>query len=178
MFSFDLMRTNIFGIINTNLGRGKKEGLVTVANPYNGVIYDENIIKLNIPQPYTGYTINKYVINGYYYNNNKFECDILEEVNEFNNDEITIKSHNNKYIYFIVDINYTPKIKIENDELAEISNEVNGLSKNYKVGFIKAENDKYSEYLNSNIYVHGRSITADEINYFDNNLENQCLPTK
>ena len=178
MFSFDLMRTNIFGIINTNLGRGKKEGLVTVADPYNGVIYDENIIKLNIPQPYTGYTINKYVINGYYYNNNKFECDILEEVNEFNNDEITIKSHNNKYIYFIVDINYTPKIKIENDELAEISNEVNGLSKNYKVGFIKAENDKYSEYLNSNIYVHGRSITADEINYFDNNLENQCLPTK
>ena len=73
MFSFDLMRTNIFGIINTNLGRGKKEGLVTVADPYNGVIYDENIIKLNIPQPYTGYTINKYVINGYYYNNNKFE---------------------------------------------------------------------------------------------------------
>ena len=73
MLSFDLLRTRIFGLINTNLGRSKSNSGV------NLIYYDDDkcIINNNSPKifdidihPYSYYNLNKIVVNGYYWDEN------------------------------------------------------------------------------------------------------------
>lgn len=102
---------------------------------------------------------------------------------------------NDKYLYFNVDLKYTPytiaevknlpdsnEIVFENTNVFVFGNE----QKSYSIGLIRDINiykdseyvDHYNNALVNSIFVHGRSINADEINYFDNIKSNECLPTK
>lgn len=105
-----------------------------------------------------------------------------------------------KYLYFSVDLVYTPytvaEVKVEGIDIGNIQNTkedgtnvfiLGNESKSYSIGLIKdytdfcrgnEYEDDYKNSLISSIFVHGRSINADEINYFDNISYNQCLPTK
>lgn len=109
---------------------------------------------------------------------------------------ITFKPNidNAKYLYFIIDIEYTPYVTAadmgEIDKTEDDSDEINILAlsktRSYSIGLVKSQElynnteyfDDYFNALISSIFVHGRSINADEINYFDDDRLNQCLPTK
>ena len=84
MFSFDLLKTRVFGLLNTNLNRSNKDSNCSVEYKYfDGEVEDKNIlhgtlpvnrktsIHLNINEPYTYYNIDKIDIKGYYWDNNQ-----------------------------------------------------------------------------------------------------------
>lgn len=104
-----------------------------------------------------------------------------------------------KYLYYNIDVTYTPytvaEVKGEIDDKGFENTKEDGTnvlilgneSKTYSIGLIKDYkkyfegnifDDDYKNALISSIFVHGRSLNADEINYFDNIQHNQCLPTK
>lgn len=245
MFSFDLLRTRAYGLLNTNLNRSqsKNDCYVTYSNSTPGKIKkDDNdiLLELNINKPYTYYNVDSIQLKAFYWDrvhkrvkydilNNGLNyslCNVIIEKYNHNNDDEVLAAENKmyeywvdnvkgkkheikfnvndidqKYLYFSVDLVYTPytvaEIKVDdNIEIDNVSNTkedgtnvfiLGNESKSYSIGLIKDYTDFYrgNEYeddyknaLISSIFVHGRSINADEINYFDNIHYNQCLPTK
>lgn len=234
MFSFDLLKTRIFGLINTNMGRNNDDSTVTVSRngktDNNTCIIDNDdklIYDLSIKEPYRYYNIDSIKYKGFYWNNdtNMIDFDYLSEegsiIQNIESDDTTTlydsyksygdsgphhqivldhKNFDKKYLYFNIDVRYTPYLVAEVDEdgagfdfIDNISTVV--ISNNtyeYTIGVIKSksrveeeDNNEYNKHLNewnkallSSIYVHGRSINADEIDYFDSNRDNQCQPTK
>ena len=244
MFSFDLLKTRVFGLLNTNLNRSNKDSNCSVEYKYfDGEVEDKNIlhgtlpvnidtsIHLNINEPYTYYNIDNIDIKGYYWDNNhqrvkydilkssdgNIECNLYnvivpdysgdklsieKDMYQYYNENVKGKKHSillknidNKYLYVVVDIKYTPYTLanyISETDVFENNNIGSGVfvlgneTKSYSIGLVRDfsdyENNEYTDdYKNaliSSIFVHGRSINADEINYFDKNMNNQCLPTK
>ena len=224
MFSFDLLKTRIFGLINTNLGRNNKDSFVTIKQfkedgsevfDNSCVINDKNdlIFDLSIKEPYTYYNIDSIKYKGFYWNEktNMIDFDYLESdssiisniygttdkelYESYDNLKprhkivLNHKSFDDKYLYFNIDIRYTPYT------VAEISNDgfnieeestiiIGNNTLEYTIGIIKSEDyfngnkDHWNNALLNSIFVHGRSINADEIDYFDSNRDNQCQPTK
>ena len=234
MFSFDLLRTKIFGLLNTNLNRSQNKNDCYVTYEYGyensmqGVInVNESVdLALNVNEPYTYYNINNVVLKAFYLDNkaNKITFDIFDKndfkgmlsinvknVEPVKNDNIPIEQQlyngylslngskhtitfnqgpANKYLYYNIELEYSPYIIAKQDFVKDTDIDDKGVlifgneNKKYTIGLIrnKTNNDPYSnEYDNalvSSIFVHGRSINADEINYFDDDGSNQCLPTK
>ena len=252
MFSFDLLKTKVFGIINSNLGRNDKKDIVTV-NQYlddNDILYKRSLIDdddklnkfnesinkytpgqinndvdivfdLNINNTYTYYNINSINVKGFYWDGNKINFDYLQTsdkvfINNIISDDDDVNTekslyesykkgpaqekhrivfnhsdYDEKYIYFNIDIKYTPYTVAEVDE--EIKDDYSVIvmgnhTLDYTIGIIKdylyvkdvspSQLDNYKKALLNQIFVHGRSLNADEINYFDKDPDNQCLPTK
>ena len=235
MFSFDLLRTQIFGLLNTNLNRSQSKNDCSVTYNYStkdhlqGVINENESVsfELNLNDPYNYYNLEKISLKAYYWDDdsNKISFDMFEnggfngmldviinnvEAKKNSEDEslekqlyngyISLggKKHNikfnqgkaDKYLYYNIDLEYSPYIVAEFDpSIGLIGDEDNVLvfgneMKKYTIGLIRSKinNDpytnQYDKALVSSIFVHGRSINADEINYFDDDLYNQCLPTK
>lgn len=235
MFSFDLLRTQIFGLLNTNLNRSQSKNDCSVTYNYStkdhlqGVINENESVsfELNLNDPYNYYNLEKISLKAYYWDDdsNKISFDVFEN-GDFNgmldviinnveakknaedeslekqlyNGYISLggKKHNikfnqgkaDKYLYYNIDLEYSPYIVAEFDpSIGFVGDEDNVLvfgneMKKYTIGLIRSKinNDpyanQYDKALVSSIFVHGRSINADEINYFDDDLYNQCLPTK
>lgn len=83
-FSFDLLKTKIFGIINNNLY--KKDEDLLVGSPWNGV-WDcksegNKLLWFNTNNKYTGYNILGIKIKGYYWNNKLSKISEEELVNK------------------------------------------------------------------------------------------------
>lgn len=259
MFSYDLMKTRILGILNTNLGRVKDKDYVTVNYPNTkpGVIHssDKNIpFEMNVNSTYSGYNINSISVLAYYWDNelnksvstevSRIDWDTAGNIiNQFGdyishnvkNIDLTVddtlddrgniktsksekmynqyvgfldndkKLHHDlsfntdddlKNLYYKIDIEYCPyyvatvvdDVENNNNSSIILSNE----NKKYSIGLIKdfndfyntnetsdpQDNENYKNALISSLFVHGRSLNADEINYKDYKLDNQCLPTK
>lgn len=123
---------------------------------------------------------------------NKYEL-IKDNINRitFNKDYIDF----NTYMYYIVDIKYIPYVvgsyEGDIDTINEINtNEnkflaINSTEKSYSIGLILSYNSiseeakiSWDKMLLNKIYVHGKAVLADEINYNDLSTENQILPTK
>lgn len=94
-------------------------------------------------------------------------------------------NYNNRpeYLYYIIDYDYIPGVNIETE--GGSSRVFSGTIKHNKIVILRDKNDldsKYKDYydnaLLSSIFVHGRALNADEINYQDKDPNNQCLPTK
>ena len=106
-------------------------------------------------------------------------CDIKHNIKFLPNHDI-----NEQYLYFNIEIDYTPYYVYENEDSGSLI--FGNGNKKYTIGLIKSyelyKNSKYhDDYCNAlinSIYVHGRSLNADEISYNDYDLTNQCLPTK
>jgi hypothetical protein len=133
---------------------------------------------------------------------------IEDETNEiyFNESEIELNDRL-KYLYYYIKINYLPyligeeevpqtppspalyigSIVFANSPKTLITSIIKSYKYSYSLGedkddvkpyYLGKYSDNYNNALVSSIYVHGRSINSDEINYFDSNKNNQCLPTK
>lgn len=105
-----------------------------------------------------------------------------------------LESEFGKYIYFVFEIKYRPYTiarLIESDTNISIENYDNKLifgseDRDYNIGLLSQYNssqptwylNQWSKALLSILYVHGRSLNANEINYLDRDLTNQCMPTK
>ena len=128
-------------------------------------------------------------------------CNIVDFENSifFNEQYIKDKDRRHQYLYYYIKINYLPYLSgeeiIENGANKELINQIvfANSSRNCVLSIIKSlkykdgdeepynsgkYSDDYNNALISSIYVHGRSVNADEINYFDLDKNNQCLPTK
>ena len=267
MFSFDLLRTRIFGLLNTNLGKSQTKNPITVdyISGSNGLISNAEIdgaFDLKMNNGYDYYNINNINVKGFYWDRNHdrikseiiYSCDNFNEeydnitlengeldvdsiinkytktnngiinYNIFNINPIQIKDGsdvslesqmykiweklnqnnykhnlklnidtNSKYLYYNVNIDYTPYTVAKIEDLNSYSFDdqdvnvfiIGNETKSYSVAFIDISKDSNDEYTNdfrnaliNSIFVHGRSINADEINYFDSDSNNQCLPTK
>lgn len=248
MFSFDLLKTRIFGIINSNLGRNNNDDVITVNQMLddNDILYRRSLISddselmkfddsvqnhisgqinndvdiifdLNINDTYTYYNINDLKLKGFYWDDisQKIKFDYLKcsdktFINNIDGDTeaalyesyitgpdnekhrivLNHSEYDSKYLYFNIDVKYTPYTVAEVDEdINDYSVVVMGnQTSDYTIGVIKDYLyvkeywpyiiDNYKKALLNQIFVHGRSLNADEINYFDKNMNNQCLPTK
>lgn len=240
MFSFDLLRTRSYGLLNTNLNRANKDNDCYVTYKRIGeykyhvpdfvpgkISFKQESISLdvNINNPYTYYNIDSIVLKAFYWDGNRIKYDIINDGLDYsfvnvkdegegssveermydyynnnvkgNKHKIIFNSNNidDKYLYFNIDLKYTPytiaEIKNLYNDNIQVENETNVFiwgneQKNYSIGLIRDINiykeseyiDHYNNALINSIFVHGRSINADEINYFDKNEYNQCLPTK
>lgn len=104
-----------------------------------------------------------------------------------------VDSNNGSYLYYTVDLEYTPYLAASYESETESSNSINSLvfgpKKSFTVGLVveyKSEAkcaEEWKTALLNSIYVHGRAINADEINYFnyrekDKDPNDQILPTK
>ena len=260
MFSFDLLRTRIFGLLNTNLGKSQSRNNLKVkyyvdGKNVNGIIPEgAKTISFDLEMigDYKYYNINSIKLKGFYWDDKTKQIanDILYFNDEFNeeydllkNDDgkldceaiynkyvktnegllsynifninplkvedgtglnlesnmhelcnwylkerkhsLSVNVHDDlKYLYYNVDVEYTPYI------LADVEANVEGFesafilgneTRSYSIAIIdsnKSGSNDFGNALINSIFVHGRSINADEINYFDKNMENQCLPTK
>ena len=231
LFSFDLNKAKIFGIINTNLNRSNKDQMMTIS--YNGDGSPickkdvELLITSKIQEPYNMFNIKNVCINAYYWDeknccvthkeiyNNSFDDDYegksgigykkneeynssiiefyINNVTDENKEKSGMSSfninmkdnYNNRpeYLYYIIDYDYVPGVNIETE--IDSNRVFSGTIKHNKIVILRDKNDldsKYKDYydnaLLSSIFVHGRALNADEINYQDKDPNNQCLPTK
>lgn len=100
-FSFDLLKSKIFSIINTNLR--KNSDIVKInTNNWTGMYTKDTTFMFNV-EGYDGYNINSITIKGYYWDKNKIEakelviCKADKEtwlIENVDNDWITIKNKN------------------------------------------------------------------------------------
>lgn len=235
MFSFDLLRTRIFGLLNTNLNRSARaeDAHVVYGSRIPGVItknedgkIPEIPLEVKLNGAYTGFNLDDYKVKGYYWDKNhqriksKYLYNYLEVIaknitgdeslskpiekqlyeswakyQEDKNPNHSIKfiPHDDYCLYYEIEIKYTPYsvAKVDAGENSDIDDQsvvvLGNDTKDYSIGLVKdyeslCQNsiyeDDYKNALISSIFVHGRSLNADEINYFDKNMANQCLPTK
>lgn len=218
-FSFDLLKTKIFGIINNNLYNENSE--LKVNEEWKGIWKkDETFktLKLSIDENrWSGFNSKSIIVKGYRVNKetNEIVSDVICTLNdpvstdlkfiEVYNDSITFSrdlwddKEEGSYIYFTVEVTYIPYINVvqtvlekdEKEELQEVKETITVENNNTKTEtfglIIEYDNDlkckeDWQTALLYSIYVHGRSVTADEINYFNyvpkGGPDDQILPTK